>query len=368
MKVLVVLHEAILGGASLSVVRLLPLLEERGWRFAFWVPKGEEGEAGRTLAEQGYPVGGRPRPIFTSLRGLRLEPGPSARLGALAPYGAAFRRFVSDLDPALIHFNSVTTLIEALALGRRRRPSIVHVHEMLPGGRKGRATARLAGSLFDEVVAVSQASAARFGGPVRPRIVYESAPIPGAARPEPPPPLRVGSVGVISQRKGSDIYVEAARRVRERRPEIGFELVGAATDPLDAGFAQRVIAAAADAGVDYRPRADVGERMAAWHVFALPSRRDPFPIAMLEAMGLGLACVGARVDGPAEQLAGDVGLLVPGEDPAALAEAILQLDADDGLRHSLGAAARARTLERHAPEQQAAGLDAAWRAALARRR
>jgi hypothetical protein len=37
-RVAVVLHEPQLGGATTSLLRVLPLLEARGWEFCFWVP------------------------------------------------------------------------------------------------------------------------------------------------------------------------------------------------------------------------------------------------------------------------------------------------------------------------------------------
>ena len=32
-------HEPVVGGAAIGVLRVLPLLEERGWRFVFWTPR-----------------------------------------------------------------------------------------------------------------------------------------------------------------------------------------------------------------------------------------------------------------------------------------------------------------------------------------
>jgi glycosyltransferase involved in cell wall biosynthesis len=178
----------------------------------------------------------------------------------------------------------------------------------------------------------------------------------------------VGTVGVISRRKGSDVFVEAARIVRERDPGIEFRMVGSPTDPLDAEWAEGVLARAAEVGVEHVPRADVPAQLAEWDVFTLPSRRDPFPIAMLEAMGSGLPVVGSRADGGIEeQLAGGCGVLVEPDSPHALAEAILRLRESPAERRRLGEAARRRVAEAFTLEHQAEGIDRAYRSALARR-
>jgi hypothetical protein len=58
-------------------------------------------------------------------------------------------------------------------------------------------------------------------------------------------------------------------------------------------------------------------------VFILPSRSEGLPRAMIEAMAMGLVCVGSRVGGMTELLDDD--LLVPAGDPGALAAALCRL-------------------------------------------
>jgi glycosyltransferase involved in cell wall biosynthesis len=61
-------------------------------------------------------------------------------------------------------------------------------------------------------------------------------------------------------------------------------------------------------------------------VFVLASRRESFPLALLEASEAGCAIVATDVDGASEALdGGAAGLLVPPEDPRALAAAIDRL-------------------------------------------
>ncbi len=59
-------------------------------------------------------------------------------------------------------------------------------------------------------------------------------------------------------------------------------------------------------------------------LFVLPSRSEGISLTLLEAMACGLPTVATRVGGnPEVVLDGETGLLVPSDDPAALAKAIL---------------------------------------------
>ena len=88
-------------------------------------------------------------------------------------------------------------------------------------------------------------------------------------------------------------------------------------------------------------RRDVAALIQASDFLVLPSRREGLSNAILEAMAAGKPVVASRVGGNVELVAHEeTGLLYPGDDDAALAEAIERLAADCHLRNSLGAAAR----------------------------
>ena len=71
-------------------------------------------------------------------------------------------------------------------------------------------------------------------------------------------------------------------------------------------------------------------------------------MSVIEAMLTGLPVVAADVRGPAEQVIPEVtGLLVPAGDASALAMALRRLVADPALRARMGAAGRARAVERY---------------------
>jgi glycosyltransferase involved in cell wall biosynthesis len=359
----VAFHEGVLGGATLSVLRIVPLLESLGWRFLFWVPKPSE--LFNELESAGHAVYGAPRHVSFSLRALRLPPGPRQRLTRMPGYFDSFRRALRDLAPDIVHANSIATLPEASVARLSGRPVVVHVHEMVPWSRKGRVAAVVARGVSSELVAVSQACGERLAGSgSRPRIVFESAPIPPSALRRPPASGRsvVGTVGVVSRRKGSDTFVEAARLVKAETREVEFEMIGPITDPLDADWAAQVLEDAARIGISHTPRADVQAALGSWDIFALPSRRDPCPISLLEAMAAGLPVVGTDVDGIPEQIA-ETGRLVADQDAEALAREILDLHRSPADRAELGDAARERAIATFSPEAQAAGLDRIYRSA-----
>jgi glycosyltransferase involved in cell wall biosynthesis len=114
-----------------------------------------------------------------------------------------------------------------------------------------------------------------------------------------------------------------------------------------------LLAAAADArrGARLRllgTRDDVPAILNAADVFVLASHREGMPRSVIEAMMAGLPVVGTDIRGTREEVVdGITGLLVPAGDAAALAEALGMLCADAGLRARLGAAGRARAVERY---------------------
>lgn len=77
--------------------------------------------------------------------------------------------------------------------------------------------------------------------------------------------------------------------------------------------------------------------------FALPSRQENMPMALLEAMAAGKAVVASKVGGVGEIIQDNKnGLLLPPQDIPALVQAMRLLAQDAGLRRRLGHAARAR--------------------------
>src|SRR5688572_26973310 len=88
---------------------------------------------------------------------------------------------------------------------------------------------------------------------------------------------------------------------------------------------------------------DVPSHLRAADIFVLPSKREGLPVALLEAMSCGLACIASRLPGSTDAIIEDRvnGMLVTPGHVGELASALGALLADPDRRLRLGAAARA---------------------------
>ena len=110
-------------------------------------------------------------------------------------------------------------------------------------------------------------------------------------------------------------------------------------------------------------RQDQAALLAACTVLVCSSRQEPLGNVVLEAFSARRPVVAAAAAGPAELIrAGETGLLVPMEDPVALAEALGAVIADKALASRLAEAGRAAFEAEHA----AGPVLARWRGLLGR--
>ncbi len=152
----------------------------------------------------------------------------------------------------------------------------------------------------------------------------------------------VAGLGRFVPIKGFDLLVEALPALAAAVPAARLLLVG------DGPERHALESRAAALGVALRLTltgavADPAPWLAAADVVAAPSRNEGMGRALVEAMALGLPVVAAAVGGIPEVIEDGVcGRLVPPDDALALAQALVELGRDTGLRRRLGAAAAAR--------------------------
>jgi glycosyltransferase involved in cell wall biosynthesis len=168
---------------------------------------------------------------------------------------------------------------------------------------------------------------------------------PRLARPREPAILFVGRAFAS---KGGRELVEAFLRVRREVPGAALWIVSQdrpARLPEGATFHGALGAAA------------LAELYARAAVFALPTLREAFGLAFLEAMAFGLPVVATAIEAVPEIVEdGETGLLVRPRDPVALATACTALLADPSRARRLGEAGRARCAERFGWDRVAARM------------
>ena len=169
------------------------------------------------------------------------------------------------------------------------------------------------------------------------------------------------NVARLVPQKGLDVLIAALPRLSGAAAAWPVTLVG------DGPERETLQQKARDLGVSERLRclgfrSDPERFLAEAAVFVLPSRFEGMPNALLEAMAAGLAVIVTDASpGPLEVVEPGVsGLVVPSDDPAALAKAMDALASDPERCRRMGAAAKARIAGLDWPQ-----LEPLWRSILA---
>lgn len=333
-----------IGGAQLHVQELARALQDAGHVVMVFV--GGDGPFVARLHEIGVPVW----PIPDLVR----EINPIAEVRALAQLRAALRSF----NPELITTHSSKAGWFGRALGSIMRvPVLSTVHGWLftpgklsPAEQVTRFAEWSTAPLADAIMTVSE-SDKRLGvehGIARAeafRVVHNSVPdVEPALRADPGvSPPRLVMVARLAAPKDPITMLHALARLREL--DWSCELIGDGPDR------RAVEAAVRETRLQDRvallgTRDDVPERLAAAQVFMLVTKREGFPISVLEAMRAGLPVVASDVGGISEAvLDGETGTLVPPSTVPELAAALEPLIRDPQLRREWGQAGRARFVE-----------------------
>lgn len=148
-------------------------------------------------------------------------------------------------------------------------------------------------------------------------------------------------VGTGFEHKGLETLIRAAGVLNARKPSLLLRVL-----VVGGGKTKEYRKMASDLGVDGRivwlGRAEnIAKYYAAADVFALPTRYDAFSNSTLEALAFGLPVVTTCTNGASEILTdGENALIIPPNDPEALADRLGMLLEEEGLRERLGSAGR----------------------------
>jgi glycosyltransferase involved in cell wall biosynthesis len=158
----------------------------------------------------------------------------------------------------------------------------------------------------------------------------------------------VGIVGRLQRWKGMHVFVEAMTEVFENIPLCQAAIVGGPHD-LEPDYATWLAAEIQRRDLEDRVRMvgkqrNVPEWMQAMDVIVHASDREPFGIVVVEAMALGKPVIATKPGGPEEIIEHKKsGLLIPFNDPHALAEAVLFCLHHPAIAREMGETARKRS-------------------------
>lgn len=277
-----------------------------------------------------HPVDFRKRALFSLLGAVR-----------------RLRTIVRTERPDVVHAHTMTsTIVARLACLGRNTPVVATVHNEYQRGVILMGVANRVIGVSDAVskammrrgIASRRVSTVRNGTVGSVRRAYDPATvnIPTLANPS------IVAIGAVSERKGADLLIAAFGQLAAKYPTAELYFVG----NVDWN---EVHALSAATGVDdrihfvgFHAQPQVYLRVAT--VFVLASRRDPFPLALLEALEAGTPIVANDVDGVSEALDnGTAGIIVAPGRPTEIADAVGRLFDSADLREQYSSAGALRS-------------------------
>ena len=168
---------------------------------------------------------------------------------------------------------------------------------------------------------------------------------------------------LVPQKRHADL-IRALPMVVSRQPAARLILLG--QGPEEAALRSLAAKCGVERHIEWMGhRNDAIEMMAGADLFVLPSAYEGIPVALLEAMAIGLPVVVTDVPGTSEVVENGVsGLRVPAADPAGLAEGILRILDDREEAVGLAREAARRVRESFSAEAMIDGVDALYRRVL----
>ncbi|HEX7134280.1 MAG TPA: glycosyltransferase family 4 protein [Iamia sp.] len=314
----------VVAGAHRVTRSLLAALPEHGWEGVVVLPA--DGPAAEGFAAAGIAVEVVEAPASLQRYGGTSRPGAAG--AALPGYWRRVGRVLGDVD--VVHaLDPRGLLLGGPAARLARRPLVWQLHTTSRGG----AVNRLGRALAHQVCVMSASSRDEMPGLGRGPVAVAAPPVPDALRSL--PTATPGPRPVVAT-------------IARAHPEKGLDVLLDALALLPADVTLRIVGTGPDSGLEGHDRVElvrwcddpVAAVADAW-VYVQPSRSESYGLALAEARAAGLPTVVTDVPGLREQVTPDEdGLVVPSEDPAALAAAITRLLDDRALAARLGAAAR----------------------------
>lgn len=348
-------------GGERSLLATLPTLRQAGIQSIALAPP--QGPLADKLNQNGVPI-----VAFNVFDGGHRQPRDLLR--------AELAERLDELCPELLHANSLSMgRLSGPVANDAGVPSIAHLRDIV--GLSAAASANL--NAHNRLLAVSKATrdfhVAQGVCGDRMHVCYNGVDL-DRFRPRPPTgwlhrqlgladdALLVGTIGQIILRKGHDVLVRAATRLKHRLPQIHWLIVGerhsqkAEAFSYEAALHTEIQAAGLTPRVRFLGTLDnVADVLPELTLLVHPARQEPLGRVLLEAAATGVPCIATDVGGTREIFpAATMARLVAPDDDQALAAAIVELLESPEDREALSQAARRRAEEQFDINQAARSL------------
>jgi glycosyltransferase involved in cell wall biosynthesis len=331
------------GGIERLLVSMAPYWDRNDFEIEVWCLSAN---SETTYLEQLNQKGINTRVIGSGARG-RLEFGLVAKLA----------KMLGNWNADLVHTHTVYPLFMVTLLRSAFRMKVAHVHHQHSRPTKYQDRfARYLGRYFPpEIVLAVSASTAEDARRIQPNLTARILVIHngiefGRESTSSPSRSNLGQIYTsarLVREKNIDVLLRAFRFVTTKHSSVTLTIFG------DGDCREALQELATSLGVERQvcfagyvlhPEDEYGKK----GIFVLPSRSEPFGLALLEAMAMGKPCIATDAGGPSEIVQPEVnGLLVKPSDEEDLGVAILRLLENPELALRLGQNAKVRALDFH---------------------
>jgi glycosyltransferase involved in cell wall biosynthesis/GT2 family glycosyltransferase len=333
--VLMISYSGLVGGAERALIDVAPALE--GER-CLACPEGQLADAARLAGIRVLPLADRPLELRGSLVRAALR---------LLGFRREVRALARDLDPSLVVASGMRPAL-ALLLPAPAPPVVFAHHDLLPGRVLG-ALVRAAAARAALVVVPSRTVADDLGRAavvVHPGVDVDRFPVA-----EPTQPPHAVLLGALVDWKRPELALAALALARRERRDLRLRVVGAPVGDGGQELAARLheraarpdLAGAVEfVGAVEDPARELTDATVLLHC----APREPYGLAVVEALAAGRPVVAPAAGGPIEIVDDSCALLYPPGDAAAAARALVEVVSEPARAAAMGRAGRARARER----------------------
>ncbi|WP_231458853.1 MULTISPECIES: glycosyltransferase family 4 protein [unclassified Pedobacter] len=288
-------------------------------------------------------------------------PGILNRINVTGKAWRLLGKLIDDEKINIVYSNTTGVLIGAFLARRKKIKHIWHIHEIITKPKIfTKVLSFLVGQYSDNIIVVSDAVKNHWKKYIQQKpitriyngidtSIYGKSD--GLLRQElnlNQSDILIGMIGRVNHWKGQDYFIDIAKLILEKQPDIKFIIAGDAypgNEHLVDKLINRIKNEQLTASIHYIGyRTDIPNILSSIDIFVLPSTSpDPFPTVILEAMASSKPVVATKHGGACEMIADEItGLLIPFDDAKVSSGKILELIGDKTRINEMGRLAKIR--------------------------